>query len=139
MNTEEQKRERKKILENKLKNNFKIDFVSDIPNIDSPLLLILDYSPRDEDLQLVSFAFSLLKYYKGSDSDFSNQFWSTRNVQHPERTHTQTPHAHSAYKKFTYKENDFLPFSATLNRYNFLSLEKMKELLCSLYQTIDFS
>ena len=137
MNCEE-KLERKKKLQNLLQ-DFKIDFKSDIQDIDRPLLLILDYSPKNKCLDLVSFAFSLSKYYEGIDHDFENRFWATRETLKKETERLKVPTSHPDYTQFEFKDNTFYPFSAQLGDYNFCELEKMKELLKRLHNCIDFS
>ena len=131
-----QQQEQQEKLKNALENQFKISFTSSVPNIDSPLLLVLDYSPTDENINLVSFGFSLSKYYEGNDRDFENRFWTTRKTRNPEREIENTPHFCQEYKEFNYEGKHFYPFSASLNEYSFINLNK---LLSDLYNNIDFT
>ncbi len=130
------KEEKQKKLQDTLSNYYKISF-TDIANIDDPLLIIHDYSPSDSNLNLVSFTFSLLEYYKGRNNIFSEKFWVTHSkVKDP--TGSNTPNPNPAYKEFVYG-NTFYPFSAKLNnKFNFLDQKSIALLLNSLYSTIDW-
>ena len=130
--------ERKKSLEQTLKNDFDFKIVSDIPNIDYPLLLILDYSPESED-KPVSFAFSLSQYYKNIDDNFESRFWMTEeNTYDNSRNDLKWPNYEKSYNKFKYSDYYFYPFSATINGYNFLDIRTVKALLRRLYGCIKF-
>ena len=130
--------ERKKNLEQTLKNDFDFKIVSDIPNIDYPLLLILDYSPESED-KLVSFAFSLLKYYQNSNNDFNRRFWMTEANSHDNSSNNpEWPNSHPPYKEFNYSNYHFYPFSIKVEGYNFLEIQSMRKLLRNLYHSIKF-
>lgn len=128
--------ERKKSLEQILKNDFDFKIVSDIANIDHSLLLILDYSPRSKD-KPVSFAFSLLKYYQSSNNDFDRRFWMTeKNSRDNNPDNKDWPTPHSSYKEFKHLNYHFYPFSVEIEGYNFLETKSMRKLLRNLYHSI---
>lgn len=130
--------ERKEKLEQVLKEYFEFKVINDIPNIDGPLLLIFGYSPSNRDLSLVSFAFSLLGYYKGCNSKFSEKFWITeKNTKNPDSENT--PNYHQDYNEFYYGNYHFYPFSAKFDGdYDFLKIESMQKLLRNIYSVIIF-
>ena len=130
--------ERKKSLEKTLQNDFDFKVISDIENIDYPLLLILDYSPKNED-KPVSFAFSLLQYYKNVNDNFESRFWMTEeNTYDNSRNNSKWPNYEKSYEKFKYLDYCFYPFSAKIEGYNFLDIQTMKALLHRLYDCIKF-
>ena len=132
------KEQRKKHLEKTLKDNFDIKFIGDIPNITDPLLLILNYSPQNENTKIVSFAFSLSGFYEGKDNIFNQKFWMTE--QKVKNIKDNGPTFCESYKEFDCDGHHFYPFSAQLdNKYNFLELQSMTNLLYNLYQHIEFS
>lgn len=133
--------ERKEQLEKTLQDHFALKIINDIPNIDHPLLLILDYSPQNKATSLVSFAFSLQKYYDGNDEEFSQRFWITeRSTRDPDSQNNNTPNYHPDYKEFDHKNYHFYPFSADLDgKYNFLNISNMNSLLKGIYSVIIFN
>ena len=108
---------------------YEIDYVN---NLSEPLLIILDYSPRDDAL-LVSFALSLQSYHENS---FPPKCWITHKDLSP--INDECPSFHEEYKKISYQDNLFYPFSVNLSGYTPKDVASIKNIIIRLYRHIKF-
>ena len=108
---------------------YEIDYVN---NLSEPLLIILDYSPRNDD-PVISFALSLQNYHEDS---FPPKCWIT----HKELSsiNDECPSFHEEYKKISYQDNQFYPFSVNLSGYTPKDVTSIKNVINRLYRHIKF-
>ena len=73
---------------------------TNVPELDNPLLIVLDYSPADNDPHLLSIAF-----------DFSGgpKCWLTEST--VRKIGNKGPDPHSNYRKFVFEKREFHPYS----------------------------
>lgn len=108
---------------------YEIDYVNNLTEL---LLIILDYSPGN-DKPPASFALSLQHYHEGQ---FPPKCWMTHNKF--VKINDDGPNPHDDYKKFSYRENRFYPFSVNLSSYTPKNTTSIKNIIDKLYKHIEF-
>ena len=108
---------------------YKIDYVN---NLAEPLLIILDYSPRNNEPP-ASFALSLQSYHENS---FPSKCWITHKELSP--IHDECPSFHEEYKKVSYQGHHFYPFSVNLSSCKPKCITSIKKVIDRLYCHIKF-
>ena len=97
---------------------------ANIPNLDRPILLIIDYSPTDG-AQPFSFAFE----------PGENKCWITHDK--IRIINNQAPSFNEGYRKFVYGERCFYPYSIQIPSGTFDNIQEFKNTCEKLYNHID--
>ena len=105
-------------------------------NITEPILLIKNYAPSTEQ-PLVSFAFTLEKYYQGNSGGMGSKCWMT--CSKVKKIEEQGPNQYSDYREFTHNGTKYFPFSVGLGEYTYEHIQSIRELCKNLYGHLDFS
>ena len=99
-----------------------------VPELDSPVLIVLDYSPRTDQKPL-SIAF---------DFSCGPKCWLSVSKVH--EIGGEGPNPHPDYKKFVFEERTFHPYSITaFPRTIFEEIKEFRAACQSLYQHADWS
>lgn len=110
-----------------LNEHFQWEFTN-IPNLDVPVLIIFQYSPRNEDVPF-SFAFNLNKEPK---------CWMSHDKVKGVENSQVGPNPHEKYRKFNCKGYTFYPYSVQVfPDIIFQDINKFKKICCELYEYID--
>ena len=105
-----------------------------INNESSPVLIILDYSPKNNDPP-ASFALSLEGY---ENNGFPSKCWMTHTEILPFNNEGNPPKRNDGYKKFSHQEKEFHPFSVNLSDYTPKNVASIKLVIDRLYRHIKF-
>lgn len=108
---------------------YEIDYVN---NLSEPLLIILDYSPQNDE-PVASFVLSLQGYHENS---FPSKCWITRKELLP--INNECPRPYGDYKKISYQDNQFYPFSVNLSGYTPKDVTSIKNVINRLYRHLKF-
>ena len=107
--------------------DYEINYVK---NQDGPLLIIFNYSPHDDDPP-ASFALSLINYQQNS---FPSKCWMT----HKKLIDDKGPSFNEGYKKFSYRDKCYYPFSVNLSGYTPKDVTSIQTIIDGLYSHIKF-
>lgn len=102
-------------------------------NIVEPLLLIKNYAPSNG--RPVSFAFTLLEYYRPSNAGMGRKCWMTHSK--VKAVDNKKPNPHPNYQEFEHENVKYHPFSLVLAEHTY-DAESIRELCKNLYGHLDF-